>query len=162
MRKFSILFFGFFSSLGQAVFKVILVIAGLFKSIFLAVVNSVKWLAQMFMSAVFAIISGVKKFIQYLVGLVKKGITYFKPTYTVVFTMYHVIPGIPVQGKPDRHSFGKGEWQKAGEFYDKLVAKTKEFKIAPVEVQLIKGKKKVLKSHHLGPVQELKTMKMSA
>ncbi|MCC5931235.1 MAG: hypothetical protein JJU28_18445 [Cyclobacteriaceae bacterium] len=162
MKKLVNLFIGFLNSLVKALQNGISAVAGLFKSIFLALTNFVKWIVAGFISAILASISSVKQFFQYLIGLVKKGITYFKPTYTVVFTMYHVIPGIPVQGKPDHHSFGKGEWKKAGDFYDKLVAKTQQFKIAPVEVQLIKGKKKILKTHHLGPVQELKTMKMSA
>jgi hypothetical protein len=162
MKKLSNLFFGFLRGLGNALLTGITAVAGLFKSIILAVVNFGKWFIGMLKAAIFAIIKSVNQFFIYLSGLIKRGITYFKPTYTVVFTMYHVIPGIPVQGKPDHHNFGKGEWKKAGDFYDKLVAKMQEFKIAPVEVQLIKGKKKILKSHHLGPVQELKTMKMSA
>ncbi len=86
----------------------------------------------------------------------------FKPTYSVVFTMYHVIPGSPVQRKAQRHDFEKGEFAKARTMYDKLVHKTSELKMAPAEVFLVKGKKKVVQKQQFGPVKDLRQFKMSA
>ena len=86
----------------------------------------------------------------------------FKPSYSVVFTMYHVIPGAPVQRKAQRHDFEKGEFDKARTMYDKLVNKTSELKMAPAEVFLVKGKKKVVQRQQFGPVKELRQFKMSA
>lgn len=92
----------------------------------------------------------------------KKFVTSFKPSYSVIFTMYHVIPGSPVQRKATRHDFGKGEFQEAKTFYEKVVNKTHEVKLAPTEVHLVKGKKKVVQRKHFGPVKEVKQMRMSA
>ena len=85
-----------------------------------------------------------------------------KPSYSVVFMMYHVIPGAPVQRKAQRHDFEKGEYEKARNMYDKLVNKTTELKMAPAEVFLVKGKKKVVDRRQFGPVKDLRQFKMSA
>jgi len=92
----------------------------------------------------------------------KKFIKSFKPSYSVVFMMYHVIPGAPVKRNAQRHDFDKGEYEKAKTMYDKLVTKTSELKMAPAEVFLVKGKRKVVQRQQFGPVKDLRVFKMSA
>ncbi len=92
----------------------------------------------------------------------KRFVTSFKPKYTVIFTMYHVIPGLPVKRKATRHEFGTGAYDEARTLYEKVVRKTLEVKLAPSEIILIKGKKKILHGRHFGPVKELRQFKMSA
>lgn len=86
----------------------------------------------------------------------------FKPSYSVVVTMYHVIPGLPVKRNATKHEFGKGSYNTAVNFFEKVVDKTKEIKLAPAEIHLVKGKKKVVQKVYFGPVPELKKMRMSA
>jgi len=83
----------------------------------------------------------------------------FKPTYSVVVTTYHVIPGIPLNKNLHRHDFEKGEYDRAKAFFDKAVKKTGDIKLAPVEINLLKGKKKVMESHKFGPVDQVKKLK---
>ena len=92
----------------------------------------------------------------------KSFVTSFKPRYSVVFTMYHVIPGLPVKRDATRHDFNKGEFEKAKSMFDKLVHKTTELRFAPAEVHLVKGKKKVIQRRQFGPVKDLRIFKMSA
>jgi hypothetical protein len=47
-------------------------------------------------------------------------------------------------------------------FFEKASAKTKDHNIAPVEINLVKGRRRVVTSRHFGPVQNLKQMRMSA
>ena len=77
-----------------------------------------------------------------------KFVATFKPRYTVIFTMYHVIPGLPVKRNATRHEFGKGAYNEAKSFYEKVVSKTLEVKLAPTEIILLKGKKKILLGRH--------------
>ena len=86
----------------------------------------------------------------------------FKPSYNVDVTMYHFIPGMPVKENKTRHSFKKGEFEEAKLFFDKASAKTKDHNIAPVEINLVRGRRKVVTSRQFGPVQNLKQMRMSA
>ncbi|MGF1637672.1 MAG: hypothetical protein ACFCUU_11415 [Cyclobacteriaceae bacterium] len=86
----------------------------------------------------------------------------FKPRYAVSFTMYNVIPGVPVEGNTTLHQFGKGEINEARNLFEKIVHKTSEIRLAPVEVHLIKGKKQILQAKQFGPVNELKHLKMTA
>lgn len=86
-------------------------------------------------------------------------ITSLKPSYAVEVDIYHVIPGVPVNSHSDRHQFGKGELTAAKGFYDKVILKTAEMKVAPAEVKLIKGKKKVVDRKHFGPIAELNKLK---
>ncbi len=92
----------------------------------------------------------------------KNFVNSFKPTYSVVFTMYHVIPGLPVKRDAQRHDFKRGEYNKAKMMFDKLVHKTTELRFAPAEVYLVKGKKKVVDRRQFGPVRDLRIFKMSA
>lgn len=92
----------------------------------------------------------------------RKFINSFKPSYNVDVTMYHFIPGMPVKANRTRHSFKKGEFEEAKLFFDKASAKTKSHNIAPVEINLVKGKRRVVTSRQFGPVHNLKQMRMSA
>ena len=88
-------------------------------------------------------------------------VTFFKPKYRVNATTYFVIPGMPLNRTKNHHEFGKGEYTKAKEFFDKIVKKTREVKFSPVEIVLIKGKKKVVESKTFGPVEQLLKLKMA-
>ena len=86
----------------------------------------------------------------------------FKPAYNVDVTMYHFIPGMPVKANLTRHSFKKGEFEEAKSFFEKASKKTKDTNVAPVEISLIRGKRRVISKRHFGPVKVLKQMRMSA
>lgn len=92
----------------------------------------------------------------------KNFINSFKPAYNVDVTMYHFIPGMPVSSRKTRHEFGKGELDSAQKFFDQASAKTMDHQIAPVEINLVKGKKRVVTSRQFGPVKALKQMRLSA
>jgi len=92
----------------------------------------------------------------------RKFIKTFRPSYKVDVTMYHFIPGMPVKANKTRHSFKKGEFEEAKLFFEQASAKTKDHNIAPVEINLVKGRRRVLTSRQFGPVNNLKQMKMSA
>lgn len=92
----------------------------------------------------------------------RKFITSLKPSYKVDVTMYHFIPGMPVKAEKTRHSFKKGEFDEAKLFFEQASAKTKDHNIAPVEINLVRGRRRVVTSRHFGPVKNLKQMKMSA
>jgi len=92
----------------------------------------------------------------------KNFIISMKPTYAVEFTMYHVVPGTHVKKNAERHQFGKGSLDEAKDFYNKVVNKTSQIKLAPAEVHLIKGKKRVIQKKYFGPVDQVKQMKISA
>jgi hypothetical protein len=85
-----------------------------------------------------------------------------KPVYNVDVTMYHFIPGMPVKANLTRHSFDKGAFEEARSFFERASAMTKDVNVAPVEISLVRGKRKVVISRHFGPVKALKQMKMSA
>ena len=86
----------------------------------------------------------------------------FRPKYNVDVTMYHFIPGMPVKAERTRHKFDKGEFNEAKLFFDQASAKTRDHNIAPVEINLVRGRRKVVTSRHFGPVNNLKQMRMSA
>ena len=92
----------------------------------------------------------------------RKFINSFKPSYKVDVTMYHFIPGMPVKANRTRHSFRKGEFEEAKLFFEQASAKTKDHNIAPVEINLVRGRRRVVTSRHFGPVNNLKQMRMSA
>jgi hypothetical protein len=85
----------------------------------------------------------------------------FKPTYSVSAVTYFVIPGVPVNKNISRHDFGKGEYEKAKEFYDKVVKKTKELGFSPAEVHLIKGKSNVIEKQQFGPLAQIQNLPMT-
>ncbi len=92
----------------------------------------------------------------------RKFINSFRPSYNVDVTMYHFIPGMPVKANKTRHSFNKGEFDEAKSFFEKASDKTKDVNVAPVEINLVKGKKKVISRRYFGPVKALKQMRLSA
>ena len=83
----------------------------------------------------------------------------FKPTYSVVVTTYHVIPGFPLNKNAHKHDFAKGAYEDAKAFFDKAVKKTGEIKLAPVEINLLKGKRTIVESQKFGPVDQVKKLK---
>jgi len=86
----------------------------------------------------------------------------FEPVYNVDVTMYHFIPGLPVKSERTRHAFKKGEFVEAKEFFEKASEKTRIHSVAPVEISLVKGKRRIISSRHFGPVKSLKQLRMSA
>jgi hypothetical protein len=88
-------------------------------------------------------------------------ITSFKPTYSVSAITYFVVPGIPVNKNVSKHDFGKGQYEEAREFYDKVVKKTKDLGLSPAEIHLVKGKKTILEQQQIGNVDAVQNMPMS-
>jgi hypothetical protein len=86
----------------------------------------------------------------------------FKPKYNVDVTMYHFIPGMPVKAQRTRHTFDRGALHEAQLFFDQASEKTRDYNVAPVEISLVKGRRRVVSSRHFGPVKALKQLKMSA
>ena len=92
----------------------------------------------------------------------RKFINSLKPSYKVDVTMYHFIPGMPVKANKTRHTFKKGQIEEAKLFFEQVSSKTKDHNIAPVEINLVRGKRRVVTSRHFGPINNLKQMRMSA
>ena len=88
----------------------------------------------------------------------KSFVKQFKPRYSVVVNMYHVIPGIPVQHQTFAEQFDKGELDEASKYFRKVVVKHGELGFPNTEIQLVKGKKTVLDAKKFGPVDMVKTM----
>jgi len=86
-------------------------------------------------------------------GFLKK----FKPTYSVNAVTYFVIPGAPLKKIVNAYHFGRGELSEAKLFFDQVFQKTKELRLAPVELQLIQGNKKLIDEQKLGPVDIVKS-----
>jgi hypothetical protein len=86
----------------------------------------------------------------------------FRAKYNVDVTLFHFIPGLPVKSNCTRHRFNKGEFKEAKLFFDKASSKTRDSNVAPVEINLVKGKRRVLISRHFGPIKTLKRMRISA
>ncbi len=82
-----------------------------------------------------------------------------QPPYAVLVTMYHVIPGAPVQTKAFKENFGKGELEEAKKYYVDVVAKHASLGALPnTEIVLIRGRKRVIERKKFGPVDFLKTL----
>lgn len=81
-------------------------------------------------------------------------VTPFLPSYDVVFIMYSVIPGRPLEKYETVYNFEKGETVKAEDFYNKMLVSTEEFKMMPSEV-VMRKKNKVVKTQQFGPVKEI-------
>ena len=85
----------------------------------------------------------------------------FLPSYEVVFTMYHPIPGQAVNRQESRFGFDRGAALEAHEFYNKVVYSTNTHRIVPAQLQLIR-RKQIVQTHYFGPVQEIqRTMKVN-
>lgn len=80
----------------------------------------------------------------------------FQPKYSVIVNMYHVIPGTPVKKFEHRHDFGKGEYDVASMFFQKVVRKHSKLNFPNTEIQLIKGRKTVIERKNYGPVDLVK------
>ena len=91
--------------------------------------------------------------------LLKKVIKPFLPSYEVVCTNYHVIPGMPVNGNHSKHKFEKGAEEEARKFYVKVVNSDMTKTMAPVEVHL-KRRGKTIEKSEFGPVNDLKKYKI--
>ncbi len=87
-------------------------------------------------------------------SLHKNFITPFLPTYEVVFIMYSVIPGKPLDKFETVYNFEKGENEKANDFYQKMLLSTENYKMMPSEV-VMKRKKKIVKTTQFGPIKEI-------
>ncbi len=85
----------------------------------------------------------------------------FLPKYKVIFSMYQVIPGLPVNKSDSVHDFEKGNGSKAIHFYNNVVKTTANNKIMPAEVLLIK-RKKIVATQQFGPVNEIKRLNLVA
>lgn len=81
----------------------------------------------------------------------------FKPSYSVVVNMYHVLPGSPVKMHSHKHDFGKGEFELAEHFFNKVVAKHTQLGFPNTEIQLVQGKRKVVQKRNYGPVDAVKS-----
>lgn len=91
-----------------------------------------------------------------------KFINSLKPVYNVDVTMYHFIPGMPVKANRTRHAFAKGALEEAKSFFERASEMTVNVNVAPVEISLVRGKRRIVTTRHFGPVKALKQMKMSA
>ncbi|TXK45339.1 hypothetical protein FVR03_12435 [Pontibacter qinzhouensis] len=91
--------------------------------------------------------------------LLKKVMKPFLPTYEVVCTNYHVIPGHPINGNQSKHKFEKGASEDARKFYVKVVNSDLTKTMAPMEVHL-KKRGRIIEKSEFGPVNELKKFKI--
>lgn len=86
----------------------------------------------------------------------------FKPRYSVIVNMYHVLPGIPVQKHQHKQVFDKGELDRASMFFTKVIRKHSQLGFPNTEILLIKGKKTVLQTKTYGPVEMVKTLNVQS
>ena len=86
----------------------------------------------------------------------------FKPRYSVIVNMYHVVPGNPIKKHAHKHDFGKGELNAASKFYQKVVNKHSQLGFPNTEIQLVKGKKTVLQTKNYGPVDMVKNLNVQS
>ena len=92
-------------------------------------------------------------------GFLSSILNLFSPSYKVVCKLYQVVPGQPIKSLNKVESFEKGQEKEAKDFFNKVVEQSKTSKLLPSEIQLVKGKK-VVKSIKLGPVDEIKNLKL--
>jgi hypothetical protein len=71
------------------------------------------------------------------------------------------VPGVPVNKNINKHDFGKGQYEEAKEFYNKVVKRTKDLGFSPAEVHLIKGKNTLLEQQKFGPVDQIQSFPMT-
>lgn len=150
LRKITNAFKGLIDALTKIVLGIFNAVFGLFKAIF----NAIKFV----INGIVSIIVGTY---QAIASVCKKVINSFKPVYRVTFTMYHVIPGMPVQENVTVHAFARGASKEAKDFYYKVVEMTMKNKIAPTVVMLKKGKKTV-QTKQFGPIEDIKKFRIAA
>jgi phage-related protein len=145
------------------------------KSMLLGIVNGIKYTIITIVNGIKSIAMGTVNGIKSIFIAIAKGIVaFFKwfshtmwlvfvkpflPTHKVSFSMYTVIPGLPVNKNETVHAFQKGTTKQALKFYEDVIRSTTEKKIVPAEVKLYKRRKIVAKKH-FGPVEEIKKFKI--
>jgi len=133
--------------------KLVKSIANGIKGFFVGVANGIK-------SIILGVVNGIAAFFKWLshtawLVFVKP----FLPTHKVSFSMYTVIPGLPVNRNETVHAFQKGTSKQAIKFYEDVIRSTSDKKIVPAEVKLYK-RRKVVASKYFGPVEEIKKFKI--
>jgi len=141
----------------------------LVKFIFMSIYKAVRFIVVGVYKIVMAILNMIVAFLNWavdsIVSLAKLFVYYFKkifiipfmPSYKVVFSIYQVIPGLPINRSDSVHEFEKGKGKHAIKFYNDVVNTTREKKIVPSEAVLIK-RKKVVAVQQFGPVSEIKKL----
>jgi len=89
---------------------------------------------------------------------INKSLNVFRSSYKVNAITYVVIPGIPVNKNENIHEFKKGEFKEAKSFFESVVKRTEELGFSPAEIQLIRGKKKVIDKKYFGPIEDIKEL----
>jgi len=122
----------------------------------IAIFNGIKFIFLSIKKGIVYVVQSFINLIEFSVNLLYRVfILPFLPSYKVVFSLYHVIPGIPIGKKDQTHSFDKGKGDEARNFYQKVVEATATKNIVPAEVHLIK-RRKVVATKQFGPVQDIK------
>lgn len=136
-------------------------VLNVFKFIGLSFVNLIKAVFNAFIKLITIIYQSIIKALTFLVKQLYMALVVpFLPSYKVIFSLYQVIPGLPINKNDSIHSFDKGTGKKAVRFYNDVVKSTAANGIVPAEVKLIKRKKTVaIKS--FGPVAEIKKFSYS-
>ncbi|MFW5700672.1 MAG: hypothetical protein ACOCWM_03195 [Cyclobacteriaceae bacterium] len=121
--------------------------------IFTTVLNGIFWVIK-------TIFNGIINFYKWLIHAIWLIVVRpFLPTHKVVFSLYTVIPGLPVNKNETVHAFEKGTTKQALKFYNDVVRSTTEKRIVPAEVKLYK-RRKMVASRHFGPVDEIRKFKV--
>jgi len=146
-------------------------IANAIKAFFMAIINGIlsiiKGVIWIFTSVIKGIVWTVKTTLNGIVSFFKwlnhvmwlVFVRPFLPTHRVVFSLYTVIPGLPVNRNETIHAFEKGTTKKALKFYDDVVRSATEKRIVPAEVRLYK-RRRMVASRHFGPVDEIRKFKV--
>lgn len=158
-----------FVSLFNGIKFIVLGILNLIRFIFVSIYRILRFIVAGIYKTFMAIVNLIVRFLNWVVDTIVSFVQlcayYFKkifiipfmPSYKVVFSMYQVIPGLPVNRSDSVHFFEKGKGRKAIKFYNDVVNTTREKKIVPSEAVLIK-RKKVVAVQQFGPVTEIKKL----
>jgi hypothetical protein len=146
------------TTLGNGIINLIKGIVNIFKYIALAIFRFFRFI-------VIGTYNGFVSLISLFVKTAKAIVFYFRkyfvvpllPSYKVVFSMYQVIPGLPVNKSDSVHQFEKGHGSQAISFYNNVVKTTAENRIVPAEVYLVK-RRRVVAKQQFGPVNEIKKL----
>lgn len=140
---------GFFMAIVNGIVAVVKGIAWIFTSI----IKGIVWLIK-------SVINGIVSFFKWIAHVMWLVLVRpFLPTHKVIFSLYTVIPGLPVNRNETVHAFEKGTTKKALKFYDDVVRSATEKRIVPAEVRLYK-RRKMVASRNFGPVDELRKFKI--
>ncbi len=131
-------------------------------SIIKGIFGIIKWIANGIVNIILGTVRLIKNMIRASIKAFRSiFIVPFLPKYKVIFSMYQVIPGLPVNKSDSVHDFEKGNGSKAIHFYNNVVKTTANNKIMPAEVLLIK-RKKIVATQQFGPVNEIKRLNLVA